>query len=138
MQQSRMRSESFSQIVSCLTYQNRIGRVILSSTGGGADSSPNASEVVFSNRVQCLRKTSFTTPVGPLRCLARISSAWPRRSCARVVHFGPENESDEVCILLDSARIAEIAQLRAMIALLPRLDGAAQLREHHDGNVEFL
>jgi hypothetical protein len=34
-----------------------------------------------SNRVYCFRKVSGTSPVGPLRCFAMISSASPARSC---------------------------------------------------------
>jgi len=46
----------------------------------GSESSPPRSLVRFSNFVNSLRKTRFTRPVGPLRCLARSSSAMPRRS----------------------------------------------------------
>ncbi len=46
----------------------------------GSESSPPRSFVRFSNFVNSLRKTRFTRPVGPLRCLARSNSAIPRRS----------------------------------------------------------
>src|SRR5579871_6435066 len=43
-------------------------------------SPPPLSCARFSNRVERLMNASFTTPVGPLRCLAIISSALPSRS----------------------------------------------------------
>ena len=52
------------------------------STAGRPHSSGNSpvSSARFSNLVCACRKTRFTVPTGPLRCLATISSARPRRS----------------------------------------------------------
>ena len=51
-------------------------RSAVTNHSNGAGSSPVSAER-FSNLVYRFRNASFTRPVGPLRCLARISSAMP-------------------------------------------------------------
>src|ERR1051326_5337460 len=54
-----------------------------------------------------------------------------------VVHLFTEDEADQIGVLLDRAGFAEVAQLGPVIALA-RLDGAAQLREHHHRHAQLL
>ena len=93
----------------------------------------------FSKRVNSRIKASFTTPVGPLRCLPMMSSATPCASVGGVlvgVLLLAIDEDDDVGVLLERARFAQVRELRPMIG--PRLRRAAELRQHDDRHAQFL
>ena len=75
-----------------------------------------------SKRVKDRRNANCTVSVGPLRCLAMISLALPQRRIARIVILGTIEEHDHVGVLLDGARLAQVAQLGFVVL------GAAGLR----------
>ena len=53
------------------------------------------------------------------------------------VAFGPVDERHHIGVLLDTARLSQVRELRPLVAT-PILDGAVELREGDDGNVELL
>ena len=88
----------------------------------------------FSNRVKFFRKVSLTVPVAPLRFLATISSAMPGLVVGVVV-FGAVEQQDDVGVLLDGARLAEVGHAGA--AVLAVLDGPVELREGDDRDLQL-
>ena len=63
---------------------------------------------------------SFTVPVGPLRCLPMMISATPfgflvRLAVGVAVLLLAVDEHDDVGVLLEGARLAQVGQLRPMI-----------------------
>ena len=84
----------------------------------------------FSKRVNSRMKASLTTPVGPLRCLPMISSATPcavggRRRVLVGVDVLAVDEDDDVGVLLERARFAQVGQLRPVIRSRLRARGSA-------------
>ena len=82
----------------------------------------------------CLWKNRFTMPVGPLRCLPTMisgvpSSELPSLSVGTVVELLTVDEHDEVGVLLDGTRFAQIGQLRALVLAGALLGRARELRE---------
>ena len=76
-------------------------------------------------------KTSGTEPVGPLRCLPMMTSAIPCTSSrVGLVDLFAVDEDDEVGVLLDRARLAQVGEDRALV--LARLDRARELRAGED------
>src|SRR3989442_5831106 len=91
----------------------------------------------FANRVCSRRNASLTMPVGPLRCLATISSAMPAFSLfGSLLYTSSVDEHDNVGILLEGARLAKVGELGPVIG--PRLGCAAQLRQRDDRDVQLL
>ena len=92
-----------------------VGRITVRSSPPAADPAAR-----FSNRVYCLRNASRTVPVGPLRCLPMMISAMPSASgCALAVgrvHLLAEDEEHDVGVLLERAGLAQVRELRPMIA----------------------
>ena len=83
------------------------------------------------NRGYCSRKTTGTSPVGPLRCLATIRSA-SLGSASSSYFDGPVDEDDDVRVLLDRPRLAKVGEHRPLVRALLRR--ARELREadHRD------
>ena len=77
----------------------------------------------------------MTLPVGPLRCFARITSARPLVGALVVVVLVAVDEGDEVGVLLDATRLAQVGEDRPLVLAL--LDRARELRHGDDRQVEL-
>ncbi len=73
-------------------------------------SSPSAPRSRFENRVKRSSKSSCTSPVGPLRCLADVHDGQPfvARILVGGILAGPPRCHDHVGVLLDRAGIAQV------------------------------
>ena len=77
-------------------------------------------------------------PVGPLRCLAMITSAMlsgMKVGLAHAVVVFAVQEHDHVGVLLDRARFAQVAHARAVP--VAAFAGAVELREADDRHVQL-
>ena len=78
-----------------------------------------------------------TSPIGPLRCLAMISSATPGSLGLVVgsVVLVAVDEDDEVGVLLDRARLAQVGEDRALVRCAARGRGrAGRARSRHSSS----
>ena len=90
---------------------------------------------MFSNSARWGRNASSALPVGPLRCLATMISALPRSSDVGVVDLVAVDEGDDVGVLLETARLAEVGEHRALV--LAVLDLAVELRQRDHRALEL-
>ena len=93
----------------------------------------------FSKRVYSLRNASLTVPIGPLRCLPMMISAIALRSPWLSASYDllAVDEHDDVGVLFERARFAQVGELRPMIGrALPAR--ATQLRQRDDRDVQLL
>ena len=84
-------------------------------------------------------KATLKSPVGPLRCFAMITSATPLFAVVglvAVVVLLAVEEHDEVGVLLDRARLAQVGEHRPLVVAL--LGRAVELGERDDRQVEIL
>ena len=89
------------------------------------------------NLVHSRRNVSFTSPVGPLRCLAMMISALLGSGVVRLYTILAVHEHHEVRVLLDRSRFSQVRELRAA-GLVAGLDRARELRQRDDRDVELL
>ena len=71
-------------------------------------------------------------PIGPLRCLATMISAWPLSVRVRVVDLVAVDEHHDVGVLLETADFAEVGEHRPLVGAL--LEAAVQLAERDHGH----
>ena len=97
---------------------------------------PPISGAKFSNRVYCPRKVSWNSPISPLRCLAMMMSAMPLRGRVLVVDLVAIDQHDQVRVLLDGARLAQVGHHGLLVVAL--FDAAVELRQRDHRHLQLL